>query len=65
MKKFIFPLTVFIFTCALSASVAWCGGYDFDHRSRDVGLWVGGTLYLAFLSSGATLALLIVNKKYL
>lgn len=45
-SKFNFIVT-FIVICALSAFIGWCGGYDFDHRSSGVGVWVFTTICLA------------------
>ena len=38
--------------CALSALVAWLGGYDFDERNGGVALWAAATVVMAVALGG-------------
>ncbi len=42
----------FLAVCALSAFVAWCGGYNFDKRNPDVACWVCATGTIAVWLGG-------------
>jgi hypothetical protein len=37
--------------CAVSALIAWAGGYNFDQRSPGVAVWVLATVTVAFLAA--------------
>lgn len=43
---------VFVVTCLVGAFVAWCGGFNFDHRSVDVGFGVVMVLICAVMFAG-------------
>jgi hypothetical protein len=45
-KKLIQTFISLALICSISALVAWCGGYDFDHRGFIVGYWVAITATL-------------------
>ena len=45
--KYLISFMLFAVISASSAFITWCGGYNFDHRSEEVGAWVGLTMYCA------------------
>jgi hypothetical protein len=47
--KYLITALIFAFVLAMSAFIAWCGGYDFDHRSADVAIIVFAALAFATL----------------
>ena len=51
MKKILVFIALFVLICSFGAFIAWCCGYDFDHRSPDIGFAVFLTIVTASLVS--------------
>jgi len=49
MKAVLISILTFVIILSLCAFVAWCGGYNFDHRGIDVGYIVGSSLFISAL----------------
>jgi hypothetical protein len=47
-KLILLPALVFILSCGFFAFCAWCSGFNFDHRSQQIG---GNVLMIAFISA--------------
>lgn len=45
MKQLIMAVLAFLITCVISAFIAWCSGFNFDHRSESVGFYVSMTVF--------------------
>lgn len=51
MKRALSALLAMLVVCAVSALLAWLGGYNFDHRSFEVAAWAGVTLAFALYAA--------------
>ena len=52
MKKSIILTSLsFLMSTLICAFIAWCSGFNFDHRNIDVGLYISQSLVCSFMVS--------------